>query len=238
MNVPTNTPPDASSCPDPPPEGEAAEPETAPRLDPPGEETWPEELTRTVDPATEQRLAAIEAELAGLRSAVDRFPAAHTQAIEIVARCQQETAEVRNRDLERHALRPAVRAVGALVEELVGLARRARAASQQVQNCPVSAPLVEAVLTAEQVALDQLAALGAERIVPASGDTADPELHDIKGAETTCDPEKHGAVARLVVAGLTYRDEILARAQVMVFRCQDAATSGQNRKEQNHDYEE
>jgi len=204
----------------------------------------PDELSPLPDPPPgpaagkepQESSTRLQAELAAMRSAMEQCAKMSREAVETAARCQRDTAAVLNRVLQRHALHPAVRAAGALAEELFRLGTVARSARSVVTGCPISDPVIEAVLVAEQVAEDYLASLDAERIVPEAGAALDPGRHKISGTQFTDNPAQHATVASVVSSGLTYRGEVLKRARVLVFQFRGAACSDANsNKETGHE---
>ena len=237
---------DDAPGPTPPQEGPVAakrEP-TAPQAEMVPSDQWPDELRPLSeappgvgeDGEPQESPDRLRAELAAMRSAMEQCARMSGEAVETAARCQRDTAVVQNRELERHALHPAVRAAGALAEELFRLGDLARKARDMVTGCPVSGPVIEATLVAAQVAEDHLAGLEAERITPEAGADLDPGRHEISGPQFTDNPAQHATVASVVSSGLTYRGEVLKRARVLVFQFRGAACSDANsNKETGHE---
>ncbi|HUU91691.1 MAG TPA: nucleotide exchange factor GrpE [Phycisphaerae bacterium] len=222
----------------------AAPEPTVPQAEAAPSDQWPDELSPLSDPppgpaegeAPQESSTRLQAELAAMRSAMEQCAKMSREAVETAARCQRDTAALQNRELQRHALHPAVRAAGAMAEELFRLAVLARSARAVVTGCPISDPMIEAALVAEQVAEDHLAGLEAERIMPEAGADLDPGRHKISGTQFTDNPAQHATVASIVSSGLTYRGEVLKRARVLVFQCRGAACSDANsNKETGHE---
>ena len=156
-------------------------------------------------------------------------------AIQTAASCQRATAEVLNRNFERHALNPAVLSVGALAEELLRINQIAQEVKGKISGCPALEPLIEAATIGSQLAQDRLAYLDIEKICPEQGEELDPARHETTSVEDTENPGLHRKVAQLVSPGLIYRGEVLRPAKVSVFRFTGQAQTAQQKEDTDHD---
>jgi molecular chaperone GrpE (heat shock protein) len=135
---------------------------------------------------------------------------------EILAKCQQTTSEIANRNLERFALEPAIEVVDLLCNFIEEIASDEAFNTENI--CPLLYKLKQIVRQAENIAHEKREYLGLVKIQPEKMDDLDPQRHQIKGAVDTTDKEKHKKIERTLTAGLMYKDKILKQARVSVYR--------------------
>lgn len=149
-----------------------------------------------------------------LRAELDNQHKTINCCVNTVHQCQKQTASLVNRDLERHALIPAVKALARLAEEIYGIDKLINTADK----CKTAAEFTEHIHTSSQIAGNTLAHLDITIITAVAGQKPDPKLHDIQSAVETDNSSLHGKTARLLSSGITYRGEILKKAKVSVYR--------------------
>jgi molecular chaperone GrpE (heat shock protein) len=140
-----------------------------------------------------------------------------------LSECQQQTAKAVNREVERHALNPAIETVVALVEEISRLNKLVQQLEDKSQSEQAIARLREESQVASCAAHDKLAYLDIELILPLPRTQIDPQKHSISGQQETDDEALHGKVCRLSKAGIVYRGKMLRPAHVTVFRCESVS---------------
>lgn len=140
------------------------------------------------------------------------------RCVKIVKDCQEETASVLNRELERHALHPAVLIVVTLADELLRLNNRAQATELHAKSSSELKRLRDELQISASIANDKLGYLDIARIAPSKGDSFDPEKHVACSSVPTDKKNLHGTISELLTAGIRYRSKVLQQARVSMFR--------------------
>ena len=142
----------------------------------------------------------------------------HGEYMSILAACQRDTASVLNREIDRHALHPAIETVVALSEELSHL-------KDYVSQMPNGSPDHENIekIGGEidlscTVAQERLANLDVQIITADRGQELDARVHSACGSIVTVDRDLQGKISKLVTPGIAYRGKVLRQARVTVFR--------------------
>jgi len=168
-------------------------------------------------PCIGERLMSMEKAVTAAAEQMADREQGYERTIQIAASCQQDTARLLNREIQRHALHPAILALVLLADEIKRIREKAIAAEPLADLSPEVSDLIEAVNFANCTAEERLAALDVEQIRPQEGSPFDANLHELRGTIPTDDDRKHGAVAKVVSSGVVYRGEVLRRVQVLVF---------------------
>ncbi|GAI32797.1 unnamed protein product [marine sediment metagenome] len=135
----------------------------------------------------------------------------------IVQQCQQQTAQLVNHDLERHALNPAIETVVALADEIIR-ADIAKKLTQEFESEVALDLLHEKLHSSAEIARDRLTYLDIKKINPSSSDTAEPDKHNVCVAIETNNKSLHGKISSVLTEGIIYRGKILKQAKVSVYR--------------------
>jgi len=165
-----------------------------------------------------RRVHQLENRLDRLGATVERQRRQCDEHFILLAACQQDTAKALNREIEQHALHPAIKAVGALAEELSRLEVCAIRLLGDGTDGGQAGELRNEIEISCGVAREKLAALDVQMITPAEGAELDAKHYEVCGSIQTADQDRHGRIGKLVTPGITYRGKVLRQARVLVFR--------------------
>ena len=141
-----------------------------------------------------------------------------TRCVNIVRQCQQQTAELINHDLERHALNPAIETVVVLADEIIR-ADIGKKLTQKFEPDIALDLLHERLQSSAEIAKDKLAYLDIQKINPAPNDTVEPDKHNVCAAIETDNKNRHGKISSVLSEGIIYRGKVLKQAKVSAYRC-------------------
>ena len=165
----------------------------------------------------------MEDRLDRLGSIVERQYRQYKQDMAMLAACQKDTANVLNREMERHALHPAVEAVVTLAAELSHLQD---CAGRLLDGGDAADRLRKEIDICCTVAGETLANIDARRIAPSAGEPFDPKEHTVCGYVETSEEGLHGKIGMVVTPGILYRGHVLQQALVTILRLK--ATTNNN----------
>lgn len=176
----------------------------------------------------EQSMAVFTAQHRGVAKRLDRLEQSHESALRCVADCQQETAQLLNREFERYALHPAVKAVALLADQLTAIADQAKAIKKDSDDFNRINDFLQELDIAGVLAAEQMANLDIAILRPDPGQELDYKCHQACGSTATDDPSLHRRIAAVLNPGLSYCGDVLQPAQVNVYN----ANPTTERKEQ------
>ncbi len=138
---------------------------------------------------------------------------------DITSDCQEQTAELANQALERHALYPAIMTVEQLADLLKQIAHDAQLLDgDQETAASITQPFMDSIHSAAKIAQSKIEQLEIVMICPTDLDELDSSLHEIVKAVATDDPDKNRKICQTVTPGISYRGKTLRTAKVAVYR--------------------
>jgi hypothetical protein len=154
--------------------------------------------------------------------------------LEVVKSCQAQTEKLLRHELERHCLHPALDTIVLLAEELDRLHSLIPTGLPETEHHKDWMILAQELQISLSVAVDKLADLRLERIIPALGTELNPQEHLLRGSTPTTDQVLHGRISQVISPGLIYQGTILRPAKVFVYQYSDKTKieSNKERKEQ------
>ena len=139
-----------------------------------------------------------------------------SEYLEIVAKCQKQTADSANDAIERHALNPAIETVFVLTDLIHQLVEKAEDLAEQ-NTCHLFDSIINSISETVKIADDKCGYLGIEKISPDELDDFNAKEHEIKQPISTDDNSKHKKIHQTLIPGLMYRGKVLKFAQVSVY---------------------
>ena len=137
--------------------------------------------------------------------------------IQTVRACQQETSQILNNELERHALNPAIEALVEVEREVVRLHRKVLDIKKESGICPTWREYAKELEITVSIVQDKLDCLDIQIINPQQGEVFDPDKHELCDRQKTQDVELTGKIHSVSTTGIWYRSKLLKRARVVVY---------------------
>jgi molecular chaperone GrpE (heat shock protein) len=142
----------------------------------------------------------------------------YLQELQAVRVCQQQTAQILNHDLERHALNPAIETIVAMAEEFMRLEQTISHLKLKSGLCPAWAEVAGELEISATVVAEKLRALDIVILRPQCNQPFDAALHDICGQLETGDAQLQSKIQSVIASGIQYRNKLLKRARIIVYR--------------------
>ena len=153
-----------------------------------------------------------------LDETVSRLDQNYQHCVESLKACQQQTQQLLQQQLERHALHPAVEAVVVLAEELLRLNTLQQNVDQATDVEAARKNLTDELNISAAIAMEKLALLEIQKIVPQIKDPFDRDRHNVCSLDPTSESDLAEKVQRVVTEGILYRGQVLRQARVVAYR--------------------